>query len=76
MTTYHTNYPFVGLGDAPGKRASVRACRPLAFDGDKYLQIIVEGRTLTVKAGHMYRRKGPYGTSLAISGQALRRLTV
>jgi hypothetical protein len=53
MTAY-TNYPFAELGDVPLETATVREVTVLSYDGDKYAQIYIENKILSVKAGYLY----------------------
>lgn len=56
-----TDYPFVELGDTPGKKAPIRWCEILAYDGDKYCLIRIGFKYLTVKSGYLYTDYGRLG---------------
>lgn len=56
-----TDDPFEALGDTPGQEAPVRECELIAYDGDKYVTIIVEGRIERLKYGYVYQRPGRCG---------------
>lgn len=51
---YFTDYPFSELGDTPGEPAPVREVEVLSWDGDKYVDIQVEGQRLSVKRFYIY----------------------
>lgn len=53
-----TDYPITALGDLPNVDAPIRACRVLAYDGDKYLTILASGAREKVKSGYVYTRPG------------------
>jgi hypothetical protein len=50
----YTDYPFVELGDIPNQLAPVRQVEFIHYDNDKYVDIIVEGKLLSVKLGYLY----------------------
>lgn len=56
-----TDYPFVSLGDTPGQEAPVRECELIAYDGDKYVTVIVDGKMERLKYGYVYQRPGRQG---------------
>jgi hypothetical protein len=45
-----TDYPFIDLGDEPGKEAPIRRVRVMDYDGDKYVTVGFIG--LEPKVGH------------------------
>jgi len=51
-----TDYPIAELGDAPGIEAPVRPCKVVRYDGDKYVDIEVKGKLVSVKRGYVYRK--------------------
>lgn len=57
----YTDYPIVELGDLPGKRAPIRAARLLRFDGNKYATVEVDGITVAIKWGYLYRDRSRCG---------------
>jgi hypothetical protein len=61
MTKLYTDYPFVELGDKPYTIAPIRECKFVAFDGNKYVTVDVEGHRLEVKAGYIYTKAGRNG---------------
>ncbi len=56
-----TDYPFVELGDEEYQEAPVREIIVLEYDGDKYVDIIVEGVKTSIKSGYIYAKEGRYG---------------
>ena len=56
-----TDYPFDALGDEAGKEAPIRECEVIAFDGDKYVTVIVEGHKASIKWSYVYQRPGRQG---------------
>lgn len=50
----YTDYPIIELGDIPNKKAPIRECNPIDYDGDKYATVEVEGVTVSFKAGYIY----------------------
>jgi len=61
MHVFFTDYPFVELGDTPGKIAPVRKVLPLSYDGDKYCDVLVGGINSKIKAGYIYTERGRCG---------------
>jgi hypothetical protein len=57
----YTDYPFSELGDEPYKEAPIRECVVIRFDGDKYCDIEIEGKKLSVKYGYLYNSPGRCG---------------
>ncbi len=53
-----TDYPIKELGDISGKTAPIREVELISYDGNMYCTISVEGVTLEVKSGYLYREKG------------------
>lgn len=51
----YTDYPIIGLGDVYGKKAPMRGCEVLEYDGDKYATVKVGGVIEGVKTGYIYR---------------------
>lgn len=74
MSAFWTDYPFVELGDMSGAKAPVRECKPVSYDGDKYLTIEVEGVRVEVKRGYVYKHPGRCGEVPVIGNSTLRRL--
>lgn len=74
MQTYFTDYPIAELGDAPGVKAPIRKCHPVAYDGDKYCRVEVGGITTSFKCGYIYQKSGRCGEVPAISKAALESL--
>lgn len=60
-----TDYPFVELGDIPNIIAPIREVEIVLYDGNKYVDIIVEGMKTSIKAGYIYTQPGRVGTALA-----------
>lgn len=57
----YTDYPFEILGDKPYCMAPIREVTMLSYDGNKYVEISVDERTvdqdgypLTVKSGYLF----------------------
>lgn len=50
-----TDYPILELGDKEGCVAPLRQVEVLAYDLDKYCQVLVEGVIVEFKAGYVYR---------------------
>ena len=57
----YTDYPILELGDESGKEAPIREAIAIAYDGDKYLKVIVEGITTSFKCGYFYPKPGRCG---------------
>ncbi len=49
-----TDYPFEKLGDIAGKKAPVRECEVISYDGNKYCLIEVSGIKAIIKSGYIY----------------------
>lgn len=71
---FWTDYPITELGDESGKEAPVRQCNPIAYDGDKYCRVVVQGITTAFKAGYIYTQKGRSGDVPVIPLQTLHKL--
>lgn len=55
--TLWTDYPFAALGDTVPGRGPWRRCVILYWNGDKYIDVLVEGRVENIKRWYVYRRK-------------------
>lgn len=54
-----TDYPFIELGDEPGKEAPVRRIELISYDGDKYVRVrLPDGQESEIKAGYCYKQEG------------------
>lgn len=55
----YTDYPILPLGDESGKKAPIRRVWPIAYDGDKYVIVLVSegGKTVSgwIKRSYLYR---------------------
>lgn len=69
----YTDYPFEFLGDEPYKTAPIRECTVVNYDGNKYCDILVEGRKANIKAGYIYQKHGRLGEVPAVDEKALPR---
>lgn len=73
-----TDHTFLTLGDAAGEPAPVRAAEIVAYDGDMYVHVEVEGATESVKQEHCYARVAEATrdgkTRVPVSRSKLRRL--
>ena len=67
-----TDYPFIELGDIPGKQAPIRSCVVTGYDGDKYCKICVGKLETEVKAGYLYKTAGRFGEVECINVGELR----
>jgi hypothetical protein len=57
-----TDYPITQMGDIPNELAPIRSCRVLAYDGDKYVKILLDGQIKAeIKAGYVYDVPGRVG---------------
>lgn len=58
---YFTDYPVEEFGDQPHQPAPYRPCKPLAYDGNKYVVCDVrdQGSTarITIKSGYISRTR-------------------
>jgi hypothetical protein len=59
-----TDHPFISLGDVSGTRAPIRRVWPIAYDGDKYVIVVVSNPVKEspsiiawVKSGYLYKTK-------------------
>jgi hypothetical protein len=50
-----TDYPILALGDKPHQEAPVREVEVLAYDGDKYCRVWVDGVEESIKSGYLYQ---------------------
>jgi hypothetical protein len=71
---YWTDYPILSLGDLYGKKAPVRECTLISYDGDKYCFVSVGGVTELIKAGYIYQERGRYDEVPPITRRQLKRL--
>lgn len=58
---YFTDYPLVELGDTPGEEAPIRQVEFISYDGDKYVEVRVDGVSYTFKSGYLYKVPGRKG---------------
>ena len=67
----YTDYPIIELGDKPHVEAPIRECGVVAYDGDKYVHIEVEGckELIEVKTFYVYNKEGRCGDVENISGE-------
>jgi len=49
-----TDYPFIELGDVAGQKAPLRKCEIIYYDGNKYCDILVDGKFFNIKRGYIY----------------------
>lgn len=69
-----TDYPIEALGDIPGQIAPVRECFLVSFDGNKYVEALVDGAVLAqFKAGYLYSRPGRVEDARCVEASVLRR---
>lgn len=68
---FFTDYPIAELGDALGKIAPVRPCKALAWDGDKYADVEVEGIKTNFKVGYLYPKAQRCGEGPSIDPELL-----
>lgn len=69
-----TDYPFVELGDVPHEPAPLRSCTMVAYDGDKYVSVIVAGIRTHMKAGYCYKTKSDAKNHKSFSRSELARI--
>lgn len=70
-----TDYPFVELGDLPGKQAPIRQVLVVGFDLNKYAVVLLEdGSYSTVKAGYLYQQPGRCGEVKCVNYRKLERM--
>jgi hypothetical protein len=54
----YTDYPIIEFGDKEGKKAPIRRCKIINYDGDKYCEVEVIENNLRVfkeiKRGYIY----------------------
>ena len=58
---FWTDYPIEALGDNPRTMASMRPCKLLSYDQDKYVWIEVGGVRIEIKVGYVYLEPRSYG---------------
>jgi hypothetical protein len=61
MKLFYTDYPFADLGDEAGKPAPIRLVKPISYDGDKYVKVLVEDVFAEIKGGYIYTERGRCG---------------
>ena len=62
---FFTDYPFTQLGDIPNKKAPIREIEKiLAYDGDKYVKILVDGIETEIKSGYIYKNFSHYDNAV------------
>lgn len=69
----YTDYPIIELGDVSGKKAPIRKCEVVGWDGDKYCKVVV-GTSLVetdIKSGYLYREAGRCGDTPVIDVRKL-----
>lgn len=66
-----TDYPILELGDVAGQEAPIRECTVLAYDGDKYADVIVGGVRTNFKAGYLYPKPQRCGDGPSVSRKVL-----
>jgi hypothetical protein len=71
-TQFYTDYPFVELGDEPGKKAPIREVSLIGFDGDKYVDVLVEGKVSSTKYGYIYMEPKRCGETPCVSHADIR----
>lgn len=59
--TFYTDYPITELGDTSGKIAPIRECSLISYDGNKYVDIRVEGVEKNIKRSYVYTQHGRCG---------------
>ena len=74
--TCWTDYPFVELGDEPGKPAPIRHVNIIDYDGDKYATVSFErcGDFLSLKTGYLYSQPGRYGQVKCVNPRKIERM--
>ena len=50
----YTDYPITELGDKFYTKAQMRECYVLAYDGENYCEVIVDGRKEVIKSSKIY----------------------
>lgn len=56
-----TDYPITELGDHPNQEAPIRECYITGYDGNKHIEIVVDGVIKKVKARHIFDQRGRVG---------------
>jgi hypothetical protein len=59
-----TDYPILELGDTAGQPAPIRRVKPVSYDGDKYVKVIVDDFETEIKAGYLYTTEGEPGSMI------------
>lgn len=74
--TAWTDYPFAQLGDPAYQKAPIRHVRVLAYDGDKYASVVVDGQheAFPVKRCYLYSKPGRLGEVRLVSKRKLERM--
>lgn len=74
--TCWTDYPFVELGDEPGKPAPIRHVNIIDYDGNKYATVSFErcGDFLSLKIGYLYSQPGRYGQVKRVNPRKIERM--
>lgn len=56
----YTDYPITELGDIAGKKAPIRRCVVVGWDGDKYCNVVIGSSLIEkeIKAGYLYIEAG------------------
>lgn len=50
----YTDYPFIELGDVAHQEAPMRKCKLIFYDGNKYCDVLINGKTYNIKLGYVY----------------------
>lgn len=71
-----TDYPFTTAGDIKHREAPIRRATVIAYDGDKYCVVRVDGveGKQEIKAGYVYRQPGRAGSAPCFSRAELEAL--
>ena len=69
-----TDCPILALGDSAELDAPIREVEVVAYDGDKYCRVRVDGVEAEVKAGYIYQQEGRYGKVLQVERKQLETL--
>lgn len=71
---YYTDYPFTSLGDVAGQQAPIREIQVLNYDGNKYCDILVEGKLENIKWGYIYTVPGRCGDATVIDYKVVKKI--
>jgi len=73
-----TDYPVKALGDWPGMDDDlrIRECEVVAYDGNKYCVVDVEGVRVVIKAGYLYTKPGLLGGPPTVSYESLHEIEI